>query len=147
MFLAAANIHRAYGSKTIDHVGGALERVPASAALFLAGFFAVTGSPPFGPFLSEFTILRGAVASGQYGAAVAFLALLFVVFVGMGSTVLAVVQGKPGEHVPQTAFRDGPGTVIPPLVLMLAVIVLGVWVPPSLHNALEAAALFVETGR
>lgn len=147
MFLAAANIHRAYGSKTIDRVGGALRRVPASAALFLAGFFAVTGSPPFGPFLSEFTILRGTIASGHYGVAAAFLALLFVVFVGMGGTVLAVVQGTPRDDLPEPGFRDSPGTVGPPLALLIAVIVLGVWVPPAIDSALREAATFVETGR
>jgi hydrogenase-4 component F len=147
MFLAAANIHRAYGSKTIDGVSGALRRVPISAALFLAGFFAVTGSPPFGPFLSEFTILRGAIEAGRYGVAAAFLGLLFVVFVGMGGTVLAVVQGKPRADLPETGFRDGIGTVGSALVLLLVVLLLGLWVPPPMERALRAAALFVETGR
>jgi hydrogenase-4 component F len=147
MFIAAANIHRAYGAKTIDTVGGALRRVPASAALFLAGFFAVTGSPPFGPFLSEFTILRGAFASGRYGIAAAFLVLLFVVFVGMGGTVLAVVQGKPRDDLPETGFHDSLGTVGPALVLLAAVVILGVWVPPGLDAALRDAAAFVEAGR
>jgi hydrogenase-4 component F len=147
MFLAAANIHRAYGAKTIDQVGGALRRVPASGALFLAGFFAVTGSPPFGPFLSEFTILRGAIGQGRYGIAAAFLVLLFVVFVGMGGTVLAVVQGRPRDDLPDTGFHDSLGTVGPALVLLLAVVVLGLWVPPALDAALRDAAVFVETGR
>jgi hydrogenase-4 component F len=147
MFIAAANIHRAYGSKSIDTVSGALRRVPVSGALFLAGFFAVTGSPPFGPFLSEFTILRGAVATGRYGIAAAFLSLLFVVFVGMGGTVLAVVQGTPRTDLPETGFRDTLGTVGPALLLIVAVVGLGVWVPPSLDSALRDAALFVEMGR
>jgi hydrogenase-4 component F len=146
-FIAAANIHRAYGAKTIDTVAGALRRVPASGALFLAGFFAVTGSPPFGLFLSEFTILRGAVADGRYGIAAAFLVLLFVVFVGMGGTVLAVVQGKPREDLPDTGFHDTVGTVGPAVILLIPVLVLGVWVPPALETALREAAVFVETGR
>src|SRR5207237_8389056 len=44
MFLTAGNIHRAFGSKTTDGTAGAIRRVPVSGALFLAGFFAVTGS-------------------------------------------------------------------------------------------------------
>ncbi len=147
MFLAAANIHRAYGSKTIDGVSGALRRVPASGALFLVGFFAVTGSPPFGPFLSEFTILRGAIATERYGVAAAFLVLLFVVFVGMGGTVLAIVQGEPRRDLPDTGFRDGVGTVGPALVLLIVVLLLGVWVPQPLEAALRDAATFVETGQ
>lgn len=147
LFLAAANIHRSYGSKSIDEVRGALHRLPASAALFLAGFFAVTGSPPFGPFLSELTILRAAVADQRYGVAAAFLALLFVVFVGMGGTVLAVVQGRPPDDLPETGFADSVGSVGPALVLLIAVVVLGLWVPPALNDALEQAARFVETGQ
>ena len=37
LFLSAGNIHRAYGSKLTDDVRGALQRVPLSGALFLAG--------------------------------------------------------------------------------------------------------------
>jgi len=144
MFLSAANIHRAFGSKSSDQVSGALRRVPASGALFLAGFLAVTGSPPFGPFLSEFTILRGAIAKGRYGLAAAFLTLLFVVFVGMGGTVLAVVQGEPRADVPENAFRDRLGTIAPPLLLLLLVTVLGLYVPPFLDGAIHDAARFVE---
>jgi len=147
LFMAAANIHRAYESKTIDSVSGALRRVPVSATLFLAGFFAITGSPPFGPFLSEFTILRGAVADGRYGVAADFLVLLFVVFVGMGGTVLAVVQGTPRDDLPKTDFRDSVGTVGPALLLLTAVVVLGLWVPAELDAVLRQAAVFVETGR
>jgi len=144
MFLAAGNIHRAYGSKTVDVVSGALRRVPVSGTLFLAGFFAVTGSPPFGPFLSEFTILRGAMGDGRYGIAAAFLVLLFVVFVGMGGTVLAVVQGRPRDDLPANGFRDTLGMVGPPLLLLAAVTVLGVWLPPGLDAALHAAASYIE---
>src|SRR5438270_12123963 len=66
LFLSAGNIHRAYGSKLTDNVRGAIRRVPLSGALFLAEFLAITGSPPFGPFVSEFTIESAAAAHGQY---------------------------------------------------------------------------------
>src|SRR5262249_18667630 len=66
LFLSAGNIHRAYGSKYTDDVAGAMRRLPLSGTLFLTGFLAITGSPPFGPFLSEFTIASAALGSGQY---------------------------------------------------------------------------------
>jgi hydrogenase-4 component F len=147
MFMAAANIHRAYGAKTTDRVSGALRAVPASGAVFLAGFFAVTGSPPFGPFQSEFTILRGAMLNERYGVAAGFLAALFVVFVGMGGTVLAVVQGEPAVDRPNTGFHDDIGTVGPALLLLSLVLLLGLWVPPAMEAALREAAHFVEGGR
>jgi hydrogenase-4 component F len=144
MFLSAANIHRAFGSKTIDGVSGALRRVPASATLFLASFFAATATPPFALFLSEFTILREIFAQGRYGVAALFLVLVFIVYVGMGGTVLAVVQGTPREDGQSTGFRDGVATVAPPLLLLVAVLVLGLYIPPVVEQSLQQAAAFVE---
>ena len=93
LFLSAANLHRAYGSKSTDVVAGTLRRIPLSGSLFLAGFFAVTGAPPFGIFLSELTIARAAFGSGHALAGVLYLAFLMVVFMGMGATVLHLSLG------------------------------------------------------
>lgn len=150
LFLSAGNIHRAYGSKLTDDVRGALKRVPLSGALFLAGFLAITGSPPFGPFVSEFTILNAAVADGQFLASALFLLLLAIVFVGMGSTVLAVVQGNPPERTGMTetpVFRDRFGTGAPILLFMGLVVLLGIFIPPPLESLLRDAAGFLEGKR
>jgi hydrogenase-4 component F len=143
LFLSSGNIHRAFGSKLTDDVSGAIERLPASGALFLAGFIAITGSPPFGPFVSEFTILRAAFDMHRYVPAALFLALLLMIFIGMGSTVLAVVLGSPAAATP-TAYRDVPQTVLPILVLFLLVLLLGVYIPPPLETMLRDAAAYVE---
>ena len=91
-----------------------MRRVPLSGALFLAGFLAITGSPPFGPFLSEFTIVNAALGSGQFLVGGLFLLLLGVVFIGMGATVLAVVQGKPSGRRRRTrASATVCGTGVP----------------------------------
>ncbi len=146
LFLSAGNIHSAYGSKTTDDVRGALRRVPLSAALFLAGFFAVTGSPPFGPFLSELTILNGAITRGYYGVAAAFLLMLIVVFVGMGATVVAVVQGEPPES--RAARVAEPwATVLPGVALLGLVLLLGVYIPKPLDALLSDAVRTLEVPR
>ena len=144
MFLTAGNIHRAFGSKTTDGTAGAIRRVPASGALFLAGFFAVTASPPFGLFLSELTILRAAFATGHHWEAGVFIALLAIVFMGMGSTVVRVVQGTPPE--PATGrYHEPMLTIAPALGFLVLVLVLGIYVPDWLDRALSDAAAFVET--
>jgi hydrogenase-4 component F len=147
LFLSAGNIHRAYGSKVTDDVRGALRRVPASGWLFLAGFLAITGSPPFGPFVSEFTIVTAAATGGQYLVGGLFLLLLGVIFVGMGSTVLAVVQGVPAEPKVDSGYHDNPWTVAPVLLFMALVLLLGVYVPPPLESLLREAAALVEVRR
>lgn len=143
LFLSSGNLHRAYGSKSTDEVSGALARLPASGSLFLVGFIAITGSPPFGPFVGMFTVLKAAFAGGRYGVGGAYLALLLAVFIGMGGTVLAVVLGRPPESS-RTAFRDTVHTVLPIALLLLLVTLLGMYLPPPLQRLLRQAAAFVE---
>ncbi len=144
LFLSAGNIHRAYGSKLTDNVRGAIVRVPLSASLFLAGFLAVTGSPPFAPFVSEFTIVNAAVGSGQYLAGGLFLLLLGIVFIGMGVTVLAVVQGTPPEQQEHGRFHDSLSTGGPIVLFMALVVLLGLYVPPPLDSLVREAAESLE---
>jgi hydrogenase-4 component F len=144
LFLSAGNIHRAYGSKLTDDVRGAIHRVPLSGALFLAGFLAITGSPPFGPFVSEFTIVNAAMGSGQFLVGGLFLLLLGIVFIGMGSTVLAVVQGDAPEQKQENGFRDSISTSLPILLFMALVLFLGLYVPAPLASVLRDAAAFLE---
>ena len=144
LFLSAGNIHRAYDSKLTSHVSGALRRVPVSGMLFLAGFFAITGSPPFGLFLSEFTILRAAIDTDQFLIAGLFLAMLFVVFVGMGATVLSVVQGEPPQDLRPNAYRDSFLMVGPALACLALVLLLGLYIPPPINGLLQDATRFLD---
>ena len=142
LFLSAGNIHRAFASKRLSEVRGALTALPFSGTLFLCAFLAVTGSPPFGMFLSEFTMLRGIFGAGRQWVGLAVVVLLATVFVGMASSVLAVSQGEPAGR--DQAFSDRLLLVVPPLVLLLAVLLLGLYLPEPLRLLLEQAAALVE---
>jgi hydrogenase-4 component F len=115
--------------------------------LFLAGFLAITGSPPFAPFVSEFTIVNAAVGSGQFVTSGLFLLLLGIVFIGMGATVLAVVQGKPPEQSQTNGFHDSLSTGGPIVLFLVLVLILGLYVPPPLESLLRNAAAFLEDTR
>jgi hydrogenase-4 component F len=145
LFLSAANLHRAYGSKSTDEVTGTLRRVPVSGSLFLAGFFAITGAPPFGPFLSELTIAKAAFGSDHEVAGWLYLAFLMVAFIGMGATVLQVSLGDGPE--PKAGWRDRFLTSAPIVGFLSVVLLLGVFVPAPLSDALRAASAWVEGAR
>jgi hydrogenase-4 component F len=144
LFLSAGNIHRAYGSKSTDDVRGAFRRAPFSASLLLAGFFAITGSPPFGPFLSEFTILNAAMLNRQFIVAGLFLSMLVIVFVGMAATVLSVVQGEPGPLPQAPTSKECLATVGPGFILLAVVLLLGIYLPTPVREMLHAAAASLE---
>ena len=140
LFLSAGNIHRSYSNKTTDVVKGALTRLPWSGGLFLAGFIAITGSPPFSPFVSEYTIVSSAFIEGHHVAGWLFLLFLGIVFIGMALTVLPMVMGAPPTDIEPTEYRDQILTVGPPLFMMIVILVLGVWPPKFLVTLLHDGA-------
>jgi hydrogenase-4 component F len=149
LFLAAGNILAAYKTKTVSEVSGVARALPISGVLWIAGFFAITGSPPFGPFLSELVILRAAIDQHQPLVAAAYLILLGVIFIGMAASVLKMTQGAPAVQLEEPPFGRGAGNgpaaesalaVVPPMALGLMVLMLGLYFPPMLRNVLEHAA-------
>jgi hydrogenase-4 component F len=144
LFLSAGNIHRAYGSKSIEQVQGALRILPLSGSMFLVSFLAITGSPPFGPFISEFSILSGMFDSHAYFSGALFLVLLCIVFIGMGATVLSTVQGNaPIEIKDKGIFKDGFWNGAPVLAMMIIVLMLGIYIPKPLTALLIDAVEFI----
>lgn len=138
LFLSAGNIRRAAGARSMDEVGGMAALTPVSAAIFVAGMFAVTALPPFGPFFSELRILRASFGpTGNPAAGVVFLACLLFAFFGLTRVTFAIVDGRPrvasqaaGRKFPETA-----GVLVPPLVLMGLSLWLGLALPDVLRTA------------
>jgi hydrogenase-4 component F len=141
LFLVAGNILTVYQSKSTEEVRGVLRVLPTSGLLWVAGFLAITGSPPFGPFLSEFTILKAALEQGRSGVAIAYLVLLAVVFVGMATAVLRMAQGTPARGDRRmTATAEPMLSVIPAAALGALVLILGLYLPPALRQTIQEAA-------
>ena len=140
LFLSAGNIHRSYASKQLPQVTGAIRRTPVSGWLFLLGFLAITGLPPFAPFVSEFNIAAGTLGSGHVLAGAAFLVLLGGIFLAMSDTVLQVVFGTPSPQRVRTPYKDTPATTAPLIVALGLALVLGLWLPRPLQAMLDTAS-------
>jgi hydrogenase-4 component F len=147
MFLSVGNIHRAFGGKTTGEVRGALRRLPISGTLFLLGFFAVTGSPPFGVFVSEILILESAFGAQRWWVGILFLAFLLLAFAGMGATSLAAAQGRPPLSARRSNYRDSFTTVAPAVFLLALVLLFGLHIPEPVHRLIADAAAALEVGR
>jgi hydrogenase-4 component F len=140
LFLVAGNILSAARTKTIAEVHGLSRTLPVSGALWLTGFFAITGTPPFGTFLSEFAILKAAVDAGRFGVAIAYLLALAAVFIGMCGIVLRMVQGPPPAGAAPTPAREPGLALAPPILLGALGLALGLYLPPFLGHLLRDAA-------
>ncbi len=141
LFLSAGNIHRAAGASTVDEVSGMARVTPRSAAIFIAGLFAVTALPPFGPFFSELRVLRAAFETGHAGTAAVFLGCLLFAFFGMTRLAFAIVDGRPrvAAKTPGARFAETSGLIIPPLALLALSCWLGLATPETLQNSWASA--------
>jgi hydrogenase-4 component F len=156
-------------------------------ALLLATF-AVLGSPPFGVFLSELTIVRAGFARGSPAFPLLLLALLGVAFFAFARTITSMVTGRPPAPARLTpepvlvgplAMPDGqagaaaspsagpagssaaPAAVpealaspyrgtadvvlaaVPLALGLLALLVLGLWIPAGLDTVLRQSAAVI----
>ena len=142
LFLSAGNIRRAAGSPSMDHVSGMSIITPRSAAIFVAGMFAVTACPPFGPFFSELQILRAALAPEHphKTAAAVFLGSLLFAFFGLTRVVFGIADGRPPTALRASGrFAETAAVIAPPLVLLGLSLWLGMFTPVILREAWQAA--------
>ena len=158
LFLTAGNILAAYGTKQAAGVRGLARALPWSGALWLAGFFAITGAPPFGTFVGELAILRAAFQRRAYLPAALYLLLLSVIFIGMAAVLLRMIQG--GREEAPAAGGAAPAAAIPagttaavasrargesaaflaaPLAFLAAAVILGLGAPRFLNDLLREA--------
>ena len=137
MFLAVGNVILLSRTSEAAATRGLLRRAPWTSALLVLGLFAVTGSPPFGLFVSEFTILGAAFRAGFGWLALVIVLLFTVVFVAMGRMLLRMIYTAPE---PGATLAETPALVAGPVVLTGIVLLLGLHVPGPLRAVLAEAA-------
>lgn len=139
MFMVAGNVLATYKSKSAAQVSGLVRVLPWTGALWVAGFLAVSGSPPFATFMSEFAILRGAMETKSPWVPGAFILFILIAFMGMATMAIQMAQG-PAPQVPGGVRRDSWRAVLPPAALIAAALVLGLWTPPAMRAAVQSLA-------
>jgi hydrogenase-4 component F len=138
LFFCAGNAQQHTGNDSLRKgPGGLVHALPISAPMLLLATLAVTGTPPFSMFQSEFTILRAGFASQRTGAAILYVVLVIAIFCGffyhMAQLVLGAPTGAPrGERCRWKTW--------PVIGLSMIVVVLGFWLPPPVYALVNGAA-------
>jgi hydrogenase-4 component F len=140
LFLSAGNLRRAAGGRTVGEVSGMCWVTPVSSRIFVVGLFAVTACPPFGPFFSELNIVRASYSSGSLVVTGVFLGCMLLAFLGMTRLVFAIVDGRPKQAARRSMkLRETSGTLVAPLALLGASLLLGLFTPDALREIWGAA--------
>ena len=147
LFLSSGDVSVRYRTREAVGVRGLLAVVPLTGGALLLGSFAVLGSPPFGLFLSELTIVRAGFAAASPVLPLLLLLLLAVAFIAFARTTTAMATGEPGS-LSATGLADSgvagpyPGraarltAIAPAAVGLAALLVLGLWIPAGLSTAI-----------
>ncbi|HTX46315.1 MAG TPA: proton-conducting transporter membrane subunit [Solirubrobacteraceae bacterium] len=138
LFLCSGDVLLRYRTRMIDEVTGVLSVSPFTGAALLLAALAVTGSPPFGLFLSEFTIVRAGLERSSVVLVAVLLLLLAVVFIALMRAVAGMALGpSPDRPTFGAAYAERSGRVLagaPLVVGLAALLAFGVWIPGGLNQ-------------
>ena len=148
-FFSAGTLAQLHRSSDFDEIGpGTLGRAPVTSALFLLAAVIMTGSPPFGLFFSEMTILQAGFAGPHTLAVAVFLGCLVLLFCGffyqVGRLVLGAQPPAQGQAPDPEQFDAGNAVTLAAAVLA---VVSAFYLPQGLLDLVHAAVRVVESGR
>ncbi len=160
LFLVAGNTLAHVRTKSTRETRGLRRVLPVTGTLWIVGLLAIAGSPPFGIFLSELTILKGILDAGRMLVAISYLGMLSIVFIGMSAIILPMVYGAlprpetlatasgttgnaPFPNEPPSAASESWWSIAPPLLLAAVALVLGLYLPHQFTALLHQAAAAV----
>lgn len=145
MFFGAGNMMRAYGTKDIAEIGAVSRFFPTEGALWLAGAIAITGAPPFGLFLSEFTIMRAGLKPSFSWAVYVMAVLLVVIFIGFMNHFRSMYYA-PAATDPSPSRKVSAWCAVPMWLALAPLLILGLWWPAGIWNYLTSIAQSISPG-
>ncbi len=134
MFFGSGSMMRHYGSKRIQDIKRILSFFPTIGLIWLLGAIAITGAPPFGLFLSEFTILRSGFKGNNSWASWIMGILLISIFISFLNHFRSMYFGEPMQ---QELAIDKPLSkwlTVPMWLSFIPIVILGFWWPHALWN-------------
>ena len=138
LFLSAGNIFLRYSSTKIAKIRDAISTIPLTAIIFIIGFLAITGIPPFGLFLTKFYILSAGINSHPVITIIALLAFVLV-FAGFLKHITYMMFGEKPEEI--TAGEKNKWLIIPLVALTIIFIYLSLHLPQFISELINSAAL------
>lgn len=143
LFLTVGKIKAYYGTKDTGQIAGLLKDLPYSGLFLMVGTFALLGFPPFGSFFGELLVLSALIGSGHLFVFATFCLLITMTFIATGKTIFPMIWGEPKQR--RTWPRQRFISAAPKLAFLVALLVLGVYIPPVVNDLLLAVAASMGT--
>jgi hydrogenase-4 component F len=146
LFLSSGDVVLSYRTRESAQMRGVLSALPLSGGVLLFGSLAILGSPPFGTFLSELTIVRAGFAQSNVVLTGFLLALLVIAFVALAHSITVMTLGPgPAAAAPYRGRFERAFGATPLVAGLAALLVLGVWIPGGLNHVLMSSIAVIGT--
>ena len=136
LFFCAGNVQQHFGTPFFGRVRGVIQTLPWTGGLFLLATLAITGTPPFSIFQSEFTVLSAALSANHGWLAFLFVAGVVTIFAGFLVHMAKMNLGSPRHDSPPPA-SECPWKFGAMAVVAVAIITLGFWLPKPVHALVQ----------
>jgi hydrogenase-4 component F len=133
LFVIIGNLVQKTGTRQILKIRGIFKVWPYTGLIMILGLLGITGTPPFGTFRSELSILSGLYSSGHPFLGFLSILCLTLVFGGFLYHFLQMLFGKPNPRYEAGESASTFALAIP----LLVVLFLGLFIPQSLDQALN----------
>jgi len=150
LFFVAGSIRQRYGTRRIAAIRGMLRVEPVLGWMLVAGVLAITGTPPFGIFVSEFSIVSAGFHGDRWeiAASIVIVLLIGVIFAGFMRHLIGMSYGIAGNNpdrfagiTPAWKSRAGIAAFVPLLIVMVW---FGVHVPEPIRDLFNEIAAIIE---
>lgn len=144
LFFCAGNVQQHVSTDLFRKAkSGLIHSMPLTGAAFLMVTLAVTGSPPFSLFQSEFTVLRAGFSAGHSILVVFFVSFLVLIFSGYLVHITGLVLGE-DPKLPRADVCLWKKYSVAGLAVVI--IVMGFWIPAPLFGLIHNAVGLVVGG-
>ena len=138
LFFTAGNLSLHYHTMSMQKITGSLRLTIGTGIALLVGGLALSGTPPFSIFISEFLIVSAGIQSEHWRPSLLLIVLLVVIFVALFNQLSPMAFGLPSEDTqhhgastsPPISSLTGWALVIP----VVFIILMGWFIPGPLFE-------------
>lgn len=151
LFFSVGHIVSIYHTKWINRIEGVYKLLPITGVVFFIGLFAITGSPPFGAFISEYHILLGGINDGHVVSTTMVFISIVLIFAGMVYYGSKMILGNSEEikHyrlTNQERKKEDKWMTVPMLLLVFIVFLFGLYIPYPIDAMINRMMMILQGG-
>jgi hydrogenase-4 component F len=140
-FMAAGRVGQMAGTHQMWRLRGIVRVSPLWGTTLCLSLLSLIGVVPSAIFASELMVVKAALDARAIPTLIAFLLATGTVFLGMFAHTMGMLRGEPDADC--KSVRPGASEALVAVLPMIALALLGVWMPTPLRHALAEAAMIV----